>query len=140
MSKPQKKPAKKSTKPKRRSSKEVVAGVLKLVPTHPLHAELADPENQGRTWVVELVFPPGCFMARSLPDPVDMRALDAEIELSIKALQTGSPVKSRYVLFVPYSGGHARRTVEGLARFIPNPKLPFTPMQLFDLDAIFHAQ
>jgi hypothetical protein len=142
MSKPHKKSSKKATKSKKgrqRSPKDVISSVLKLVPNHPALAQLADPENDGRTWIVELVFPPGCFMARSLPEPVDMKALDAEIEVSIQALQTGSPVKSRYVLFVPWCGAHGRRVVECLTEFIPNPKLPFSPRELFDVEATFRA-
>jgi hypothetical protein len=140
MSKPKKKPSKKAKKRLRRSPKDAISSVLKLLPNHPAHAQLADPENKDRVWVVELVIPPGCFMARSLPEPVDMRALDAEIDVSIQALRTGSPVKCRYVLFVAWSGAHSRRTVEYLTESIPNPKLPFSYSELFNLDAVFHAQ
>jgi hypothetical protein len=104
MSKPKKKPSKKTAKGQPRSPKDAISSVLKLVPNHPAHAQLADPENDGRVWVAELVIPPGCFMARSIPEPVDMKALNAEIEVSAHALRTGSPAKSRYMLFVPWSG------------------------------------
>ena len=142
MSNPQKEPSKKAKKAKkgqRPGPKDAISAVLKLVPNHPAHAQLADPENDGRVWVVELVIPPGCFMARSLPEPVDMKALDAEIDVSVQALRTGSPVKNRYVLFVPWCGAHGRRVVECLTEFIPNPKLPFSSRELFDLEATFRA-
>jgi hypothetical protein len=139
MGKSPKKPSKKAAKVQRPSPKDAIAAVLKLVPNHPLHAQLEDPENAGRVWVVELVIPPGCFMARSLPEPVDMQALDAEIKVSVEALRTGKPVKGRYVLFVPWSGAHGRRIVECLTDHIPHPKLPFSSLQLYDLDATFRA-
>jgi hypothetical protein len=140
MSKPKKKPSKKTAKGQPRSPKDAISSVLKLVPNHPAHAQLADLENDGRVWVAELVIPPGCFMARSIPEPVEMKALNAEIEVSAHALRTDSPAKSRYMLFVPWSGAHARRIVEYLTESIPKPKLPFSYRELFDLDAMFHVQ
>jgi hypothetical protein len=134
---PKKKP---SSKPKENlSPKERMESLLALMPQHPLHEELSDPENAGRTWVVELVFPAGCFMARSLPEPVDMAALDAEIADSVAALQTGESTNSRHLLFLPYSGGHARRIVEALTEEIPSPKLPMAPRDLYAMDGIFRV-
>lgn len=153
MSKPEKKP-KKMTPPKKAAKKpkvkksegseplnlkEKVTALLSLGPSHSAVAQLADLENKDQLWIVELVIPPGCFMARALPEPVDMKALDAEIDESVQALQTGSPVKNRYILFIPWCGAHGRRVVECLTEFIPEPKLPFTPRQLFDVEATFRA-
>ena len=105
-----------------------------------MRAELRDPENVGRVGIVELVFPAGVFMARSLPEPVDRNALNAEIEESVQALQTGSPVQNRYFLFVPWSGAHGRRIVEALTESVPSPKAPLSSGDLFELECVFHIQ
>jgi hypothetical protein len=141
MSTPKKKPSpKKATPAKSRSAKSKISELMKLVPNHPLAAELADPENEKREWIVEFVTPPGCFVARSIPEPVDDLAIEAEIRTAVKAMQTGQPEQNRYILFRAWSGGHARAVVEDLTRMVPNPKLPLSPNQLFNIDACFHAQ
>jgi hypothetical protein len=126
------------SKPKMATPKSKIASILSVVPHHPIWAELNDPENEGKVWTVEFVNPPGVFMARAVPDE-EAEALGDEIEESWKALKTGEPIKVRYILGMGYSGGHARRLVECITRDVPNPRVPFTALELYEISGTFRV-
>jgi hypothetical protein len=97
-----------------------------------------DPENKDCVWIVELVTPPGAFVARRLPEPIDREALNQEIDASAQALKKGPP-RHRYVLFLPSCGHEARLAVEDLSRLIPNPVVPMPLNDLFSIQAVISA-
>jgi hypothetical protein len=99
------------------------------------------PENQNCVWVVELVIPPGTFMARRLEGPIDPAALDEEIAASIVALRTGNdPERHRFLITTIDVGGVARQYAKAMCEDIPNPTVPMRPYDLFTIDAVLHAQ
>ena len=106
-----------------------------------LRKQIDDPENQDCVWVVELVIPPGIFMARRLSEPLDHQALQAEIKASAEALNKGNdPERHRFVITSTDLGGVARQYAKAMCEDIPNPTVPMRPYDLFTIDAILHAQ
>ena len=71
--------------------------------------------------------------------PEDAEAIHEAMSASYEALRTGTPVMSRYTLGMGYSGGHARRLVECLAKFNPNPKVPFSASELDEVHGTFRV-
>lgn len=134
-----KKPSRAQGARKAKTPKETALAIMKLIPDHPAAAEFADPENEGRTWVVEYVEPPCVFMARSIPEPVDLKALNAEISAAFDALGSAESKQTRYLLGVAFSGDHARRLVECLTEKFPRPAVPFLFIDLFFMDGVFHV-
>ena len=125
-------PAKKPVKDGRAEMEKVLAR---------LRAQIDHPENQNCVWVVELVIPPGSFMARRLEEPVDMAALNAEIKASAEALNYGNdPKRHRFVITHTDLGGVARQYAKAMCEDIPNPTVPMRHFDLFTIDAILHAQ
>ena len=124
---------------KKQKEEESRAELEKLVKR--LRALADHPENQNCVWLVEMVIPPGSFVARSVPEPVDRAALTAEIRASAEALKKGNdPNRHRFLITYTDTGGLARQYVKALAEEIPQPTVPMEPFDRFTIDAILHTQ
>lgn len=130
-------PKKKTKKPQKHE--EAQAGLKAVLKR--LRAVAEHPENKDRVWLVELVIPPGSFLARSVPEPVDRAALSKEIKASAEALRKGNdPERHRFLITYTDAGGLARQYAKAMCEEIPNPTPPMRPFDLFTIDAILRAQ
>jgi hypothetical protein len=77
-------------------------------------------------------------MARAVPEE-EADTINEEIEASWKALRSGEPIRVRYILGMGYSGGHARRLVECITQYVPNPRLPFSDGDMSEIHCTFRA-
>jgi hypothetical protein len=99
------------------------------------------PENQDCVWLVELVIPPGSFLARRVPEPVDRAKLEQEVAASTATLQTGKdPGRHRFLITYTDTGGLARQWAKAMTEEIPKPTVPMSDWDLFTIDAVLHAQ
>src|SRR5688572_25854457 len=96
------------------------------------------PENQDHVWIVELVLPPGAYVARPVPRPVDEGVFNREIAESAEALRKGLP-RNRFLLYTTYTEQWARDAIEDLIRLIPNPQSPMGVNDLFSIQAVISA-
>ena len=131
----------KKTKAKKvsKNAKDAASPLKKLLERMRKLAEL--PENQDAVWLVELVIPPGSFIARRVAKPVNREALSKEIDASARALRTGDdPERQRFLITYTDVGGVARQYAKAMCEDIPNPAVPMPPYDRFTIEAILHAQ
>jgi hypothetical protein len=132
-------PAKAKLTKKKISPEEQRAEMLAFIAR--LNAIADAPENQNCVWLVELVIPPGTFMARRVEEPVDRAELEKEVAASTQVLRHGGD-RNRHRFLITYTGtgGVARQWAKAMTEEIPSPTVPMSNWDLFTIDAVLHAQ
>lgn len=107
-------------------------------------------------WIVELVHPPGIFLARQLTEPKTFEELESErfeaaeqlplyrrprppsmSESEYRRLQPDLPLRSRWMLFHLPSAELARGIADALAQALPDPSPPWSMEDLETLTAVY---
>jgi hypothetical protein len=130
--------AKKGAAPRKRSKGvELGDGVNALLAR--LKAIAEAPENQNCVWLVELVIPPGSFIARRVPEPVDYEAFKKEHYASMEVLRHGGD-RNRFLIWYTKTGGLARQWAKAMCEEIPKPTVPMSNWDVLGIYAVLHAQ